>query len=614
MFVLDNGDKIRGDASVAAVIDYTVHGLAGDTLSQLADGQLADSTGDLYTAGAIIVVTGMVLVNIHSAAVTVNLFLLPSGGTARRILAKDFTLGVGYSLHYDGAKVYVLSPTGAIVSSYVAHAASHVNSEDDIQNATAAQKGLATAAQITKLDAIEAAADVTDAVNVASSIHGVAGKATPVDADEVGLVDSAAANVLKVLTWANIKATLKAYFDTLYNKYVHPNHSGDVTSVADGAQTIANKQTLSATTPITVSNTPTVIAGTAPVIALPAATNAAAGHATAAHIQAVEANTAAKHTQGTDTALGTQAENLNMGNFIITALKGSLNTAEAELTIATGVITATQMRHKVDTEADAASDDLVTINGGTTVNMIVLRAEADARTVVVKHGTGNIWLQGKADISLDDLEDGILLFWDSTNSKWFDIGGGGGGGSVSDVAYDKTSWNGVTGVAPSKNAVRDKIESLPINDYVKVSDVKAYTADGGTFTLGAWRTRDINTEDSDASAICSIASNQITLEAGTYVCSIKAPFMNTAYTSVRLYNITDSAVELTGQSCWSSASNGYIVVNSIIVGKFTIAAQKTFEIQHQSDATNADNGFGLKSNMLGIDSVYTIAEFWRVAT
>ena len=134
------------------------------------------------------------------------------------------------------------------------------------------------------------------------------------------------------------------------------------------------------------------------------------------------------HVQNTDTALGTQTENLNMGNFIITALKGNLNTAEAELTLNTdGVITVTQMRHKVDTFEDAASDDLVTLNGGATVNMVVLRAESDARTVVVKHGTGNIWLQGKADISLDDLEDGILLFWDLTNSKWFDIGGGGGG-------------------------------------------------------------------------------------------------------------------------------------------------------------------------------------------
>jgi hypothetical protein len=37
----------------------------------------------------------------------------------------------------------------------------------------------------------------------------------------------------------------------------------------------------------------------------------------------------------------------------------------------------------------------------------------------------------------------------------------GSGASVSDVAYDATSWNAITDAAPSKNAVRDWIESLP---------------------------------------------------------------------------------------------------------------------------------------------------------
>lgn len=39
-------------------------------------------------------------------------------------------------------------------------------------------------------------------------------------------------------------------------------------------------------------------------------------------------------------------------------------------------------------------------------------------------------------------------------------GGEGGGASVSDTAYDATSWNGVTSTAPSKNAVRDQIETM----------------------------------------------------------------------------------------------------------------------------------------------------------
>jgi len=69
----------------------------------------------------------------------------------------------------------------------------------------------------TKLDGIEAAADVTDAVNVASVIHAVASKATPVDADEIAVIDTEAANVLKKSTWTNIKAFLKTYFDTLYD-------------------------------------------------------------------------------------------------------------------------------------------------------------------------------------------------------------------------------------------------------------------------------------------------------------------------------------------------------------------------------------------------------------
>ncbi|TAA51052.1 hypothetical protein [Shinella sp. JR1-6] len=80
-----------------------------------------------------------------------------------------------------------------------------------------------TSAEATKLSGIEASADVTDAGNVGSSIHGATEKTTPVDADEIGLIDSAASNVLKRVTWANVKATLKAYFDTLYGALATAN-------------------------------------------------------------------------------------------------------------------------------------------------------------------------------------------------------------------------------------------------------------------------------------------------------------------------------------------------------------------------------------------------------
>lgn len=47
-------------------------------------------------------------------------------------------------------------------------------------------------------------------------------KTTPVDADSLLLNDSADSNKLKLLSWANLKATLKTYFDTLYNGQINP--------------------------------------------------------------------------------------------------------------------------------------------------------------------------------------------------------------------------------------------------------------------------------------------------------------------------------------------------------------------------------------------------------
>lgn len=56
----------------------------------------------------------------------------------------------------------------------------------------------------------------TNITVIAPGTHAATSKATPVDADELPIVDSAASNVLKKLTWANLKATAKTYFDTLY--------------------------------------------------------------------------------------------------------------------------------------------------------------------------------------------------------------------------------------------------------------------------------------------------------------------------------------------------------------------------------------------------------------
>jgi hypothetical protein len=73
-----------------------------------------------------------------------------------------------------------------------------------------------SASQVRTLLNVEDGADVTDAANVASTITAATSKTTPVDADEIPIADSAASFGLKKLTFANLKATLKTYLDTLY--------------------------------------------------------------------------------------------------------------------------------------------------------------------------------------------------------------------------------------------------------------------------------------------------------------------------------------------------------------------------------------------------------------
>ena len=157
----------------------------------------------------------------------------PSEGKGFTVVVRNGTVtigGTGYStagseirrLFHSGAwatYVDVLTTDSRLTDARTptAHASSHVTGgSDKIRDASASQDGLMTTAYASKLDGVEAAADVTDAENVGSSIHGATAKTTPVDADAMPLIDSAASNVLKKVTWANIKATLKTYFDGLY--------------------------------------------------------------------------------------------------------------------------------------------------------------------------------------------------------------------------------------------------------------------------------------------------------------------------------------------------------------------------------------------------------------
>jgi hypothetical protein len=66
------------------------------------------------------------------------------------------------------------------------------------------------------LAAVNSGETALEFVELGAKVAAATEKMTPIDADNLALADSAALNVLKRLTWANLKATLETYFDGLY--------------------------------------------------------------------------------------------------------------------------------------------------------------------------------------------------------------------------------------------------------------------------------------------------------------------------------------------------------------------------------------------------------------
>lgn len=174
-------------------------------------------------------------------------------------------------------------------------------------------------------------------------------------------------------------------------------------------------------------------------------------------------------------------------------------------------------------------------------------------------------------------------------------------GSVGGVSFDSGLFAVVSGTTAFINSSK----------YINIQDQKASGTNGGTFTAGAWRTRDLNTIVVDETGLVSVGTNQITLPAGTYRIVVSCPALQVNRNLVRLQNITDAITLLFGQNAFSGASPDNTSVLAILRGKFTITATKTIEVQHIAETTYATYGFGVACGFGGVE-VYTTVELWKV--
>ena len=90
-----------------------------------------------------------------------------------------------------------------------------------------------------------------------------------------------------------------------------------------------------------------------------------------------------------------------------------------ELTISSGAITITHSYHQIDTESDASSDNLQTINGGSDGQILILRTSNSNRDVVLVHDSGNILISDGDDHTLSTNNGIIVLFKNGNN--WYEL-------------------------------------------------------------------------------------------------------------------------------------------------------------------------------------------------
>ena len=143
-----------------------------------------------------------------------------------------------------------------------------------------------------------------------------------------------------------------------------------------------------------------------------------------------------------------------------------------------------------------------------------------------------------------------------------------------------------------------------------IADVKTSGTHGGTFTQGDWRTRDLNNFYDPGNIGLTVASNQFTLPAGTYLINWTCPAFTVNSHQTRLFNVTSSSAGRVGSNefSWSGTN---IQTNSIGWDIVFPTVNTTYRIEHRCDTTVTTNGFGRVMNFG--EEKYTQVVIWSLA-
>jgi len=236
-------------------------------------------------------------------------------------------------------------------------------------------------------------------------------------------------------------------------------------------------------------------------------------------------------------------------------------------TLSTGAAAAGSDRNLIIAAESGVADDMIELTGLSVGDRVMLRADT-GDTIIVKHNDGGATVK----IHLNADTDTVL-----------------------------SEQNAMELVLVATNVL---VQPLAAGDIILIQDQQTSGTAGGTFTAGAWQTRVLNTEVLDVGGHASIASNQVTLAAGTYDLWATATTNATNRHQLRLQNITDTATEIIGANADANSQ-------SVLFGQITLAAAKALELQHRCMTTRATDGFG-EAHSFGTE-IYGQIMFKKVA-
>lgn len=344
-------------------------------------------------------------------------------------------------------------------------------------------------------------------------------------------------------------------------------------------------------------------------------------------------------------ALTTTNAKINLEKLRDCAAEMPGGAALGTLTISGGSVTPTGWVHAIDTEGAAATDDLANI---VTTNhpegrMLVLLCVSSARVVTVKHsagGAGYVNLIDGADFVFSSGYIKLMLIrvgdhWseidrtyesDSAASRTYQglgtaaiVDTGTGNGDV--PILDATGYPAIDGSQITALNVQ-----ITRGEYIHIQDQKASTTNGQSLAHDSWTVRELTTEVTDEGSNAALASNQVTLAAGTYYIKAKAGSWSGdgisgyyhkhkiiwAETTSTLTDIVGMAGYVTGFAASGTTTYSYLS------GKFTITAgnvtnnQDIFELKHYAyNAQHAAVPGGVSVDD-GTVEIYTDIELWRV--